>query len=145
MKIDQQPFQTCSVSRFTAAAERRCASGGKPSQRCLRHDRTENRKRAVRTPLTASRPSALAAHISGSQRTLDCAEFNVGRIEGDDAIFISYSYSEADTSKTLPSKVIVHTIGYFHPPLPQSSSASRATAGAAGFLNFSQSFERPDR
>jgi hypothetical protein len=29
--------------------------------------------------------------------------------------------------------------------LPQSSSASRFTAGAAGFLNFSQSFERPER
>jgi hypothetical protein len=28
---------------------------------------------------------------------------------------------------------------------PQSSSASRFTAGAAGFLNFSQSGERPDR
>jgi hypothetical protein len=29
--------------------------------------------------------------------------------------------------------------------LPQSSSASRLTAGASGFLNFSQSGERPDR
>ena len=28
---------------------------------------------------------------------------------------------------------------------PQSSSASRFTAGASGFLNFSQSGERPDR
>jgi hypothetical protein len=28
---------------------------------------------------------------------------------------------------------------------PQSSSASRFTAGASGFLNLSQSFERPDR
>ena len=28
---------------------------------------------------------------------------------------------------------------------PQSSSASRFTAGADGFLNFSQSGERPDR
>ena len=28
---------------------------------------------------------------------------------------------------------------------PQSSSASRFTAGACGFLNFSQSGERPDR
>ena len=28
---------------------------------------------------------------------------------------------------------------------PQSSSASRFTAGAAGFLNFSQSGDRPDR
>jgi hypothetical protein len=27
---------------------------------------------------------------------------------------------------------------------PQSSSASRLTAGASGFLNFSQSGERPD-
>ena len=29
--------------------------------------------------------------------------------------------------------------------IPQSSSASRRTAGAAGFLNLSQSGERPDR
>ena len=29
--------------------------------------------------------------------------------------------------------------------LAQSSSASRFTAGASGFLNFSQSFERPER
>ena len=29
--------------------------------------------------------------------------------------------------------------------LPHSSSASRLTAGASGFLNFSQSGERPDR
>jgi hypothetical protein len=28
---------------------------------------------------------------------------------------------------------------------PQSSSASRLTAGAAGFLNLSQSGERPER
>src|SRR5215831_12408365 len=28
---------------------------------------------------------------------------------------------------------------------PQSSSASRFTAGASGFLNFSQSFDRPER
>jgi hypothetical protein len=28
---------------------------------------------------------------------------------------------------------------------PQSSSASRFTAGAAGFLNFSQSFDRPEQ
>jgi hypothetical protein len=30
-------------------------------------------------------------------------------------------------------------------PFPQSSSASRRTAGAAGFLNLSQSGERPER
>ena len=30
-------------------------------------------------------------------------------------------------------------------PLPQSSSASRCTAGAAGFLNLSQSLVRPER
>ena len=33
--------------------------------------------------------------------------------------------------------------GSIHPP--QSSSASRFTAGASGFLNLSQSGERPDR
>src|SRR3977135_2289431 len=33
--------------------------------------------------------------------------------------------------------------GSIHPP--QSSSASRLTAGASGFLNLSQSGERPDR
>ena len=32
-----------------------------------------------------------------------------------------------------------------NPYRPQSSSASRFTAGASGFLNFSQSGERPDR
>jgi hypothetical protein len=32
-----------------------------------------------------------------------------------------------------------------HLSLPQSSSASRFTAGADGFLNLSQSFERPLR
>src|SRR5215813_1260026 len=32
-----------------------------------------------------------------------------------------------------------------HLPFPQSSSASRFTAGAAGFLNLSQSFDRPLR
>ena len=32
-----------------------------------------------------------------------------------------------------------------HRRLPQSSSASRLTAGASGFLNLSQSFVRPDR
>jgi hypothetical protein len=31
-----------------------------------------------------------------------------------------------------------------HPLLPQSSSASRFTAGAFGFLNLSQSYERPE-
>ena len=31
------------------------------------------------------------------------------------------------------------------PRLPQSSSASRLTAGAAGFLNLSQSGDRPER
>jgi len=31
------------------------------------------------------------------------------------------------------------------PHFAQSSSASRFTAGASGFLNFSQSGERPDR
>jgi hypothetical protein len=34
---------------------------------------------------------------------------------------------------------------YHHRSLPQSSSASRFTAGASGFLNFSQSFNLPDR
>jgi len=32
-----------------------------------------------------------------------------------------------------------------HRPRPQSSSASRFTAGASGFLNFSQSLDRPER
>ena len=32
-----------------------------------------------------------------------------------------------------------------HRPLPQSTSASRFTAGASGFLNLSQSLERPER
>ena len=36
-------------------------------------------------------------------------------------------------------------IGHRHLPFPQSSSASRRTAGAAGFLIFSQSFTRPER
>jgi hypothetical protein len=35
--------------------------------------------------------------------------------------------------------------GAFYNRLPQSSSASRFTAGASGFLNFSQSFVLPDR
>src|SRR5258707_559193 len=35
-------------------------------------------------------------------------------------------------------------IVYRHRSLPQSSSASRFTLGAAGFLNFSQSRERPE-
>jgi hypothetical protein len=36
-------------------------------------------------------------------------------------------------------------IDHFHPPLPQSSSDSRLTAGAAGFFILSQSFDRPER
>jgi hypothetical protein len=42
-------------------------------------------------------------------------------------------------AKTLPE---IFTAGDH---LPQSSSASRFTAGASGFLNLSQSGERPER
>jgi hypothetical protein len=35
--------------------------------------------------------------------------------------------------------------GHRHFSLPQSSSASRFTAGASGFFDFSQSGERPER
>ena len=64
------------------------------------------------------------------------------------------SYAVSSSTEALHEAVVgphIHPEGEVgsgfqrHPPLPQSSSASRFTAGAFGFLNLSHSVERPER
>ena len=61
------------------------------------------------------------------------------------SISVRYSCSRRRSSGVMGLPSTVYRLIRFLRHRPQSSSASRLTAGAAGFLNLSQSGDRPER
>ena len=73
-----------------------------------------------------------------------CGAVAVGRTYLLSASFVT-TRVDAEPGEKMLHRFEWALVGHRHPRLPQSSSASRFTAGASGFLNFNQSAERPER